>query len=180
MAKKRKLSPKQERFPEEFVVDLNKTEAAKRSGYKESSAHYAGSDAMRVPEIRKRVQELMDARSARTEITADKVLLGLFDIADLDIGDAYDDSGRLLNVKDMPKNVRKAISSIKVYEEYEGFGPDRIKVGEVREVKFHPKIPAYELCGKHLKLFADKLEVSFTNGLAEKIAKGRKRASGDK
>lgn len=183
-----KLSKKEQALAEEYLVDLNAGEAAKRAGYSEKTARNIGCQVLNKPRVQEVIQQKMDERSYRTEVTADKILLGLHDIAELDIGDAYDEAGRLLNVKDMPVHVRKAISSIKVFEEFEwqddpdnpGDRQVRVKVGEVREVKFHPKIPAYEMQGRHLKLFADKLEVSFAEGLADKVARARKRATGSK
>lgn len=170
-------SKRQKAFIEEFPVDLNATKAAERAGYAKNSARTHASELMAKPEIQEAIQEKLDDRSRRTEITADLVLENILNMADLDIGDAYDDNGRLLSIKDMPKHVRKSISSIKVFEEFEGYGADRIKVGVVREVKFCDKVKTNELLGKHLKLFADKLEIEdVTKGKAERLAAARKRA----
>ncbi len=74
MAKMRTLSPKQQRFCEEYLIDLNATQAAIRAGYKAKRAYATGWENLKKPEIQKCLQGLMDARSERTRITADKVL----------------------------------------------------------------------------------------------------------
>lgn len=179
MAKKKELTDKQKKFAEEYLVDTDGSKAAKRAGYADASARQQASQMLNNnPLIQEEIQKKMDERSIRTQITSDKVLENIWNMADVDIGDAYDENGRLLNIKDMPVHVRKAISSIKIFEEFEGFGQDRLKVGEVREVKFWDKVKTNELLGKHLKLFADKLEIEdVTKGKAERLAAARKRAS---
>ncbi len=69
-----KLNAKQERFCQEYLVDLNATQAAIRSGYSAKTANAIGSENLTKPEIQERVQELMKVREKRVQITADKVL----------------------------------------------------------------------------------------------------------
>lgn len=153
-----KLTPKQEMFCKEYVVDINATQAAIRCGYSEKTAEQQASRLLSNAKVAQRVQELMDKRSAKTEITAEKILKRLDAIGDVDISKAYDSLGHLLPIHEIPEDVRKCIASIKVFEEFEGFGKDRVKVGEVREVKFWDKIKANELLGKHKVLFSDRIE----------------------
>ncbi len=78
------LSKKQELFCIEHLVDLNATQAYKRAGYSVKSDNAAAVEAsklLRNPKIDSRIKELMDARSQRTEITADFVLKELYAIA---------------------------------------------------------------------------------------------------
>ena len=154
------LTPIQRLFVHEYLVDLNATQAAIRAGYSEDTARQIGSENLSKPYIKQAIQEQMDARASKIEITAEKVLESIYRIANVDIGDAYDDAGYLLPIKEMPESIRKSISSIKVFEEFEGKGEARLKVGEVREVKFWDKTKSLELLGRHLRLFIDKVEHS--------------------
>lgn len=154
------LTDKQRLFVQEYLVDVNATQAAIRAGYSEDTARQIGSENLSKPDIQEAIQEAMDDRATRLQITADKVLAGIFRIADMDIGDAYDDNGNLLPVKQMPKHIRKAISAIKVFEEFEGFGNDKVKTGDVREVKFNDRNQAWDKLARHLKLLTDKVEHS--------------------
>lgn len=155
-----KLTPKQEAFVKEYLIDLNGTAAAKRAGYTGSDNVLANTahNLLRNPKVAAVIQEAMDKRSERTEITADVVLKELLLIARADLSQAYADNGKLLPIKQIPEDVRRAIAGIKVFEEFEGMGKDRIQIGEVREVKFWDKPKALELLGRHLKLFTDKIE----------------------
>jgi phage terminase small subunit len=69
-----KLTDKQQRFVEEYLVDLNASAAARRAGYSEKTAGAIGDENLKKPEIAAAVQAAMDERSQRTEISADYVL----------------------------------------------------------------------------------------------------------
>lgn len=181
MAKtKDKLTDKRKAFTKEYLIDLNASKAAERAGYSKKTAYAIANKLLKDPDVKVEVQKAMDERAEKTGVTAEKILKRLDDIGDLDIGEAYDKNGKLLSIKDMPVHVRKSISSIKVFEEFEGFGKDRISVGEVREVKFWDKIKSNELLGRHLKLFAEQLEVTDKTDYAGKLALARKRAASNK
>ena len=78
--KKRKLSVKHKRFCEEYLVDLNATQAAIRAGYKEKTARSQGQRLLTNVDIQKYIAELQKKQSERTGITADTVgkHLGMF------------------------------------------------------------------------------------------------------
>jgi phage terminase small subunit len=68
------LTAKQAAFVAEYLIDLNASQAALRAGYKPSTAASTGNENLQKPEIQQAVQEAMQKRAARTEITQDKVL----------------------------------------------------------------------------------------------------------
>ena len=68
------LTPKQQRFVEEYLIDLNATQAAKLAGYSEKTAFRIGTENLHKPAIQVAIQEALQKRSDRTEITADSVL----------------------------------------------------------------------------------------------------------
>ena len=155
--KKGKLTEKQERFCQEYLVDLNGTQAAIRAGY---SPFCAGEQAARLltnVSIRARIDELMAARSMRTEITAAVVIRELARVAlvnPLDVISATDATVR----EDASIDQTAAIQSVKV----------KIVDGDIssieREVKLHDKVRALELLGKHLGMYTDKKELSGPGG----------------
>ena len=152
------LGPKQARFVEEYLKDLNATQAAERAGYSAKTAASQGGRLLHNVEVSKAIEDGCAARAKRTGITADVILGELLRLARVDIREAYDATGHLLPIKQIPEDVARAISGIKVLDEFEGSGDERVKIGEVREVKFHDKTRSLELLGKHLKLFTDKVE----------------------
>ena len=68
------MNPKQEAFAREYMIDLNATQAAIRAGYSEATAAEQASRLLKDVKVAAIVQAAMDARSERTEITADYVL----------------------------------------------------------------------------------------------------------
>ena len=75
------LNAKQNRFVEEYLVDLNATKAAIRAGYSERTAEVIGYENLRKPQIQEAIQAAIEKRSERTEITQDKVVAELGKVA---------------------------------------------------------------------------------------------------
>lgn len=170
-----KLTPQMEEFCRQYILHLNATKAAIAAGYSAASATQIASRHLVNPAVQEFIQRLMNERSKRTEITADAVLQKIWEIADVDLAEAYSESGSLLPIHEIPESIRRAIAGVKVFDEFEGSGQDRMKIGETVEVKFNDKIKALELLGRHLKLFTDKVEHSGTVDLAARLAAARKR-----
>jgi len=76
-----RISKQEQVFCEEYVVDFNATQAAKRAGYSRKSAYSIGSEKLKKPEIENYICYLMAQRSLKTGITADRVLEELAAIA---------------------------------------------------------------------------------------------------
>jgi len=110
------LTAKQERFIQEYMIDLNATQAAIRAGYSPKTAEVIGYENLRKPQLNLAIEKAMKDRANKTGITAEYVLNGIKAIADRE-------------------GIRES---------------DTLK--------------AYELLGKHLKLFTEKTEVSGSGG----------------
>lgn len=159
------MTRKQQMFIKEYLVDLNATQAAIRAGYSAKTANEQGARMLANASIKAAVQEEMDKRATKLELTADKVLseisyMAFYDPADFAGIKNPDDIAQL------PEHVRKAVV---------GWSWD--KAGNF-VIKLSPKTPSQELLGRHLKLFTDKLEVEVGEGLAESIQAARERAKG--
>lgn len=81
------LTPKQQRFVDEYLVDLNATQAAVRAGYSARTANEQGARLLAKASVRAAVDAAKAQRSQRTGITAERVLADLFDIATADAND---------------------------------------------------------------------------------------------
>ncbi|MCI8594977.1 MAG: terminase small subunit [Oscillospiraceae bacterium] len=81
------LTPKQARFVQEYLVDLNATAAAKRAGYNPKTAYSIGQENLKKPEIQSAIQQAKKARRERTEVTQDYVIEKLKEIADKQASD---------------------------------------------------------------------------------------------
>ncbi len=155
MAEK-KLTPKQEMFVKEYLIDLNATQAAIRAGYSPESANTIGNENMIKPIIRAHIDRALAERSKRTGINADRVIKELARIALVNPPDVIDALEATIR-DDANSDDTAAILSVKV---------KRIptREGEIveREIKMADKIKALELLGKHLGMFENKLNITGT------------------
>ncbi len=165
MAAKRPLSPKQQLFVAEYLIDLNATAAYKRAGYKYSSETAATAHAARLVangRVAAAVALAQTARSERLSLTADRVLQEVSLIAFSDLGDVLDFSGDKLHLRkpsEIPESARRAISSIKVKRIWEGAGDDAVEV-EIIEFKLWSKDAALAKAMNHLGLLKERLEIT--------------------
>jgi phage terminase small subunit len=79
------LTSKQAKFVQEYLIDLNATQAAKRAGYSEKTAEQQGYQLLQNPSVAASLEKAMERRAIRTEISADRVLNELAKIGFVDI-----------------------------------------------------------------------------------------------
>ncbi|MBY3038921.1 terminase small subunit [Rhizobium laguerreae] len=172
------LTAKEARFVDEYLIDLNATNAAIRAGYKKHTARQAGSRLLSNVDIQAAIERAKLERSERTKIDADWVLTRLADEAQADLAEIYDDNGDLLPVEDWPLIWRQGlVSGIKIEALYEGEGEDRIQIGHVKEIKLTDRVRRLELIGKHIRVnaFQDVVEHKGLNALADRLERAQKR-----
>lgn len=155
------MTEKQKIFADEYLIDLNATRAYRKaypSVKKDETAAAAAARMLRNVKVAEYIQERMQERQKRTEITQDRVLQELAAIAfarATDYAEVKDECVKIKDTKDLDEQQVRAIAGIK-----EG------KFGI--EVKLNDKKKALELLGRHLGMFKDKVEVS---GLEEEKKK---------
>ena len=144
-----KLTAKQKRFVEEYLIDLNATQAAIRAGYSPITANEIGSENLAKPSIRARIDEALAERSRRTGINQDRVVRELARIALVNPVDVVNLDEA--TIKDLASaDDTAAILSVKVKR----IPTDKGDIVE-REIKMADKIKALELLGKHMGMFKD-------------------------
>lgn len=144
------LTKKQRLFVEEYLVDLNATQAAIRSGYSTRRAAEIGYQLLQRPEVAQAIQAAMAERSKRTEVEADYVIRRLREIDEMDVLDILEDDGSFRSIRDWPKVWRQFLSGIEVAELFEGRGDDRRIAGVLRKVKWPDKLRNLELLSRHV------------------------------
>lgn len=186
MSDRKKLTPKQERFVAEYLIDLNATQAAIRAGYSKNTAEKIGSENLQKPEIRALLNTAKIERSEKTGVTAERVLkemermafydpISLVEIvrdalpADIADGVELSDDGKIIHglrsasdIKFLPEDVRRAIV---------GWGYDR---NQNFTIKLADKSKALDQLARHLSLYNDKLELTGVDGWADRIARACK------
>ena len=75
------LTPKQQRFVEEYLIDLNATQAAIRAGYSEKTAQEIGSENLSKPMVAKAIAEAQEKLSNKAQVTVEMVVQGLLNEA---------------------------------------------------------------------------------------------------
>lgn len=150
------MNAKQLRFAQEYLIDLNATQAAIRAGYSAKTASSQGERLLRNVEVQRAVAEAKAARSEETGINAAWVLKRLADESFADLADLYDELGRVKPVKDWPLVWRQGlVAGVEVETIGEG-------AGMVTKIKISDRIKRVELIGKHVDVqaFKEKIEHS--------------------
>lgn len=155
------MTEKQKIFADEYLIDLNATRAyrvAYPSVKKDETAAAAAARMLRNVKVAAYIQERMQERQKRTEITQDRVLQELAAIAFAKATDYAEIKNECVRIKDTAELDEQQVRALAGIEE----GKFGIKV------KLNDKEKALELLGRHLGMFKDKLEVS---GLEEEKKK---------
>ncbi|MFO1881045.1 terminase small subunit [Pseudomonas aeruginosa] len=144
------LTKKQRLFVDEYLIDLNATQAAIRAGYSTRRATEIGYQLLQRPEVAQAIQAAMAERSKRTEVEADYVIRRLREIDEMDVLDILEDDGSFRSIRDWPKAWRQFLSGIEIAELFEGRGDDRRIAGVLRKVKWPDKLRNLELLSRHV------------------------------
>lgn len=203
------LTPKQARFVEEYLVDLNATQAATRAGYSPKTAYSAGQRLLKDVEVAAALATAMDARAQRTSITADRVVEELAKIGFSDIRKAVKWGSRLVErpEEELPEGEslepqphggslkrRKAgddgsdafyVTTIELTDSGELDDDTAAAVAEVAQtkegvrIKLHDKRAALVDIGRHLGMFKDKLDLQHGGELVVNIKRYTPEPDGD-
>lgn len=189
------MTAKQKRFCDEYLIDLNATQAAIRAGYAEKRASEQAYQLLQKTTVQEYIQKRKADRIERTEITQDMVLRELALIAFSNAADyasivekqataevegtmvpLLDENGNPLMYRtvepvltaDLTEDQKKALAVIK--KGRDGF-----------EIKPYDKVRALELIGRHLGMWDRKTEKDNEEQLAriEKIKAETSRIKGE-
>jgi phage terminase small subunit len=161
------LTPKQERFVNEYLIDLNATQAAIRAGYSKDTAYSTGHENLKKPEIQEAIQLAQKKRADRTGITQDAILNEIRGMAFCrlkDIAEWNEGGLRYFNSDEIKDDagVSEVVDSriIKSGGNGKEGGEDQILHSEIKlkRVSDQAKLKALELLGKHVGLFTEKKE----------------------
>lgn len=142
-----KLTPKQIKFIDEYLIDLNATQAAIRAGYSKKTAQRIGSENLSKPLIQEEIQKRRNKLQSKCEITQERVLRELAaiafasgaDFAKVVTGGTFD-TVKMIPTDKIPPEKLTAIAGMKM-------------TANGVEVKLHDKVRALEMLGKYLGLF---------------------------
>lgn len=153
------VTAKQKRFCEEYLIDLNATQAAIRAGYSVASAGAIGAENLGKPQIRARIAAAIAEQSRRTGVTADRVIRELAKVAFVNAADFINfDNANVAG--EANSDDTSAIASVKVKTIPTDNGD-----GIEREIRLHDKLKALELLGRHLGMFTDNVHMTGDMGV---------------
>ena len=160
------MTPRQQRFVEEYLIDLNGTQAAIRAGYSRRGSDVTAARLLRNARIQAEIQKAMQRRSERTEITQDRVLkkLALLGFANMqDYMRAGANGDPYLDFSKLSREQAAALVEVTIDDFTDGRGED---AREVRRVKFKlaDKLGALHKIGQHLRMFVERREVTGEDG----------------
>ena len=161
-----KLTAKQIRFVDEYLVDFNATQAAIRAGYKAKTAHVIGAENLRKPKIAEEIARRQKDLQRRTEVTQERVVKELARVAFADATDYVQVETRIINRGEVKVPIELAVHK----ETAELSADQRAAIASIKqgangvEIKLHDKIKALELLGRHIGMFNDKLSLSGADG----------------
>ena len=178
-----KLTPKQQQFVREYLIDFNATQAAIRAGYSPKTAQVIGAENLKKPMVAAEIERLGQKTAQKLEITRESIMQELAAIGFARASDfvrveteaatrlgvhpltgeiislpSYCQTVRITNTDDLPEDKAAALAGIKQ-------GANGI------EVKLHDKVRALELLGKAVGVFDSSRDTSTdaTNNLFEAI-----------
>lgn len=172
------LTAMQEAYAQEYTkCPENQTQAAINAGFSPNTAAVKASVMMRDERIQKRIAELMEERNKRLRVSADYVLLRLVEIDQMDVIDILNDDMSIKPVSEWPKVWRQYLTGFELADMFEGRGDEKELVGILKKIKWPDKVKNLELIGKHVDVnaFKERLEVSGTVTVADRMAKARRR-----
>ncbi len=180
------LRPRQARFVDEYLIDLNATKAAIRAGYSPRTAHKIGSRLVGQSRIAAAIAKAQEERSKRTQVTADRVLLEMSRIGFANIADVVDwkvdavgmtenpDTGeeeittsnrvRLKSADELPVDIKAAIASVE--QSAEG----------ALKIKMHDKRGALNDMARHLGMYAPVTRKNSTDTPEKRLGKKEQQA----
>ena len=152
------LTPKQERFVAEYLIDLNATQAAIRAGYSVKTAGSVGSENLTKPEIKAAVEVGQAARAAKAGITADRVLEEVRRLALSDVRTLFDEGGNLRPLHELSDEQAAAVAGLEVVIKNAKAGDGQTDT--IHKINVWDKPKSLEMLAKHFALLTERLEHS--------------------
>ncbi len=155
------MTPKQRRFVEEYLMDLNATQAAIRAGYAAKWANTTGSRLLKRPEIRRAVGEAVRAQDDQLGASAERILKEYARIAFASVGEFLHWGPEVVTLKDkilLSQDQQAAVAEIV---------QSQTRTGKTVRLKLYDKQAALDRLVRYLGLFKDTPAAQEDNEYAE-------------
>lgn len=152
------LTPKQQLFVSEYLVDLNATQAAIRAGYSAKTADQQGSRLLTNVKVQEAIQAARNDRASRLQVTADRVLEEYAKLAFFDPRRLYDNKGQPIDLRALDDDTAAAIIGVEIAEEFAG-DEEELRSIVIKKYRLADKVRALDSIARHLGMFQDKLQI---------------------
>ena len=162
----KKLPPMRQHFVNEYLKDLNATQAAVRAGYSEKTAHVQGPRLLQDPKVKAAIDAAIARRNKRLELSQDKVVRELVKIGMADIKDylSYRTQKTVVDMDDAGKPVIDYAPVIELVpsEDVDGTLIQEVSLSQrgVFSFKLADKMKALELLARHLGMLNDRVQLA--------------------
>lgn len=146
-----KLTPKQGRFCQEYVIDLNATQAAIRAGYSKKTARSAGQRMLTNVDIQERIARRQKVLEVKTGVRAERVINELARVAFANIKSVLDKGNVIKDISELPDEIAAAVESVQSDIRHDTGDSDGYT--EKVKIKLHNKLNALGDLGRHLGIF---------------------------
>lgn len=166
-----KLTAKQRRFVEEYLIDLNATQAAIRAGYSKKNADTIGYQLLQKTPVQKAIQEAQKKLSKRAQITQERVLAEYAKIAFSDMRNVVT-WGKDVRILVMPDGTVVKGNGIELIDSCDLSNDAALAVAEIKQtkeglaIKLHDKKGALDSIARHLGMFKDSVDVNHGGHIA--------------
>ncbi|MEK9754285.1 MAG: terminase small subunit, partial [Rhodospirillaceae bacterium] len=167
------LTPKQARFVAEYLVDLNATQAAIRAGYSARTAKQQGTRLLSKAAVSAAIANGSQEHIERAGMTADEVIAAIVEIARGDIRGMFDENGSLKRPAEWDDATAAAVAGLDVVTVRAGEG----EVEHVAKIRRTDRLRALDMLCRYHSLYNDKLDVSVTDGLADRLRAAKEKAA---
>jgi phage terminase small subunit len=166
------MTPKQKRFVDEYLIDLNATQAAIRAGYSSKTARQQGAENLTKPVIREAIRIAMEKRAEKAAIDAEYVLHRHIEIDQMDVADVLNDDGTIKPLSEWPKIWRTSLTGFEVSETM----VNGDSIGTLKKIKWMDKTQNLAKLGQHVDVqaYKEKVEHSGSVDLVEVLDERRK------
>jgi phage terminase small subunit len=152
------VTPKQQLFVAEYLIDLNATQAAIRAGYSKKTARQVGQQNLSKLVISQAIAEATAAKMAEVDISSTRVLQELGKLSFFDVRKLFNADGSPKALHELDDDTASAIAGFEVVEMFEGVGDERKSIGVLKKFRLADKGQNLERLGRYHKLFVDRVE----------------------
>jgi phage terminase small subunit len=172
------LSPKEQVFIREYLKDGKGTRAVIAAGWSAKTASVTASKLLRKPNVAEELANLRGKLLDKLEISAERVLQGLGELAFFDPRKMFNEDGSLKKITELDGMTVRALTGFSIEKLFQHYGKGlSAEIGTVTKIRFTDRGLNLERLGRHHKLFTDKIEVSDSSAIIAKLKAGRARVA---